>query len=292
MSLNAAFLGLGVMGYPMAGHLANAGNTVTVWNRTAAKSKQWASTYNGTACPSIAEAVRDADFVFTCVGADKDLLEVFEGPDGIIENAKAGAVLVDHTTASAGVAEHIAKLAGDRGLGFVDAPVSGGQQGADNGQLTVMCGGEHQAFDQARPLMDCYSKALNLMGPVGSGQRTKMVNQIAIAGLVQGLSEALHFAEQAELDVQKVVDVISKGAAQSWQMDNRSATMIAGEFNHGFAVDWMRKDLAICLEEARKNGSRLPVAALVDQFYGEVQDIGGSRWDTSSLIQRLRKKSS
>jgi 3-hydroxyisobutyrate dehydrogenase len=290
MGMKAAFLGLGVMGYPMAGHLANAGLSVSVWNRSADKARHWADTYSGTACNTIADAVADADVVFTCVGADKDLKEVFEGPDGIIANAKTGAVLVDHTTASAGIAEHLAKLAAERDLGFIDAPVSGGQQGAENGQLTIMCGGTEQDFARVRPCMEHYAKALNLMGTVGAGQRTKMVNQIAIAGLVQGLSEALHFAEQADLDVQKVVDVISKGAAQSWQMDNRSATMIAGEFNHGFAVDWMRKDLAICLDEARKNGARLPVAALVDQFYGEVQDIGGNRWDTSSLIQRLRKK--
>jgi 3-hydroxyisobutyrate dehydrogenase len=290
MSIKAAFLGLGVMGYPMAGHLSNAGIAVTVWNRTSEKAEQWAARYPGSACRTIAEAVTGADLVFTCVGADKDLKEIFEGPEGIIENASPGAVLVDHTTASAGIAEYLAKLAREKQLGFVDAPVSGGQQGAEKGQLTIMCGGDDQAFAKAKPLMEHYAKALNLMGPVGSGQRTKMVNQIAIAGLVQGLSEALHFAEQADLDVSKVVDVISKGAAQSWQMDNRSATMINGEFNHGFAVDWMRKDLAICLEEARKNGARLPVAALVDQFYGEVQDLGGSRWDTSSLIQRLRKK--
>lgn len=290
MSVNAAFIGLGVMGYPMAGHLARAGMTVQVWNRTHAKAESWEKEYDGRACNSIADAVADADFVFTCVGADIDLAEVFEGPDGIIANAKAGAVLVDHTTASAGIAEHLASLAKDRKLAFIDAPVSGGQQGAEKGQLTVMCGGEVDAFAKAKPLMEHFSKALNLMGPVGSGQKTKMVNQIAIAGLVQGLSEALHFAEQAELDVRKVVDVISKGAAQSWQMENRSGTMIDGEFEHGFAVDWMRKDLAICLEEARKNGARIPVAALVDQFYGDVQQMGGKRWDTSSLIQRLRKK--
>lgn len=290
MSTKAAFIGLGVMGYPMAGHLANAGISVTVWNRTSEKAQQWATDYSGTACKTIAEAVAQADVVFTCVGADKDLKEVFEGPEGIIENARPGAVLVDHTTASAGVAESLAKLAEGRQMGFVDAPVSGGQQGAEKGQLTVMCGGVEEAFSKAEPLMKHYAKALNLMGAVGAGQRTKMVNQIAIAGLVQGLSEALHFAEQADLDVQKVVDVISRGAAQSWQMENRSATMIAGEFNHGFAVDWMRKDLAICLDEARINGSKIPVAALVDQFYGDVQDMGGRRWDTSSLIQRLRKK--
>ncbi len=290
MSVTAAFIGLGVMGYPMAGHLANAGINVRVWNRSAAKSASWTEEYPGTACESIAAAVSEADFVFTCVGADHDLVEVFEGPDGIIANAKPGAILVDHTTASAGIAEQLAQLARARNLEFIDAPVSGGQQGAENGKLTVMCGGENDPFSQAKPLMEHYSKALNLMGPVGSGQRTKMVNQIAIAGLVQGLSEALHFAEQAELDVRKVVDVISKGAAQSWQMENRSDTMIDGEFEHGFAVGWMRKDLAICLEEARKNGSRIPVAALVDQFYGDVQQMGGNRWDTSSLIQRLRKK--
>jgi 3-hydroxyisobutyrate dehydrogenase len=290
MSIKAAFLGLGVMGYPMAGHLADAGISVTVWNRTRQKAEQWAADYPGSACDSIAEAVAGADFVFACVGADKNLKEIFEGPEGIIENANSGAVLVDHTTASAGIAEYLAKLAAERQLDFMDAPVSGGQQGAENGQLTIMCGGTEQAFAKAKPLMDHYAKALNLMGSVGSGQRTKMVNQIAIAGLVQGLSEALHFAEQADLDIQKVVDVISNGAAQSWQMNNRSATMIAGEFNHGFAVDWMRKDLAICLEEARKNGSKIPVAALVDQFYADVQDMGGRRWDTSSLIQRLRTK--
>ncbi len=291
MSVTAAFIGLGIMGYPMAGHLANAGIDVRVWNRSAEKSATWAGKYPGKACDSIASTVMEADFVFTCVGADRDLVEVFEGPDGIIANARPGAVLVDHTTASAAIAEQLAQLARARNLEFIDAPVSGGQQGAENGKLTIMCGGENAPFSQAKPLMEHYSKALNLMGPVGSGQKTKMVNQIAIAGLVQGLSEALHFAEQAELDVRKVVDVISKGAAQSWQMENRSGTMIDGEFEHGFAVDWMRKDLAICLEEARKNGARLPVAALVDQFYGDVQQMGGRRWDTSSLIQRLRKKS-
>lgn len=290
MTATAAFIGLGIMGSPMAGHLANAGIDVRVWNRSADKSARWAGKYSGKAGDTIANTVMDADFVFTCVGADRDLVEVFEGPDGIIANAKPGAVLVDHTTASAGIAEQLAQLAGARNLEFIDAPVSGGQQGAENGQLTIMCGGEAEPFSQARPLMEHYSKALNFMGPVGSGQKTKMVNQIAIAGLVQGLSEALHFAEQAELDVGKVVDVISKGAAQSWQMENRSGTMIDGEFEHGFAVDWMRKDLAICLDEARKNGSRIPVAALVDQFYGDVQQMGGNRWDTSSLIQRLRKK--
>lgn len=285
----ATFIGLGVMGYPMAGHLANAGLTVRVWNRSAEKSLQWAKEYSGTACKTIEEAVEGADFVMTCVGADKDLIAVYEGRDGILAHAQPGAILVDHTTASSGVAERLAEASRNAGMGFIDAPVSGGQQGAQNGQLTIMCGGTEPDYAKAQPLLQHYAKALNLMGPAGSGQKTKMVNQIAIAGLVQGLSEALHFAEQANLDVRKVVDVISKGAAQSWQMENRSGTMIDGEFDHGFAVDWMRKDLGICLDEARKINASLPVTALVDQFYGDVQEMGGKRWDTSSLIQRLRK---
>ncbi len=289
MATRVAFIGLGVMGFPMAGHLATAGYDVSVWNRTHSKAEQWAKTYTGKASRSIAEAVQDADLVLTCVGADPDLINVYESAIGIIENAPEGAILVDHTTASARVAERLCESAARRQQAFLDAPVSGGQQGAENGQLTIMCGGDADAFAKAQPALRCYAKALNLMGPAGAGQKTKMVNQIAIAGLVQGLSEALHFAEQAELDVAKVVEVISKGAAQSWQMDNRSATMLAGEFNHGFAVDWMRKDLAICLEEARKNGASIPVTALVDQFYNDVQAMGGNRWDTSSLIQRLRK---
>ncbi len=289
MTITATFIGLGVMGYPMAGHLARAGLQVRVWNRTTAKAEQWASEYQGTACKTIAEAVEGADFVITCVGADKDLVEVFEGEDGIIANTPRGAILIDHTTASAGVAERLYASAREAGMGFIDAPVSGGQQGAENGQLTIMCGGSDEAYSKAAPVMEHYARALNLMGPAGAGQKTKMVNQIAIAGLVQGLSEALHFAEQAELDVHKVVEVISKGAAQSWQMENRSGTMIDGKFDHGFAVDWMRKDLGICLEEARKVNATLPVTALVDQFYADVQAMGGKRWDTSSLIQRLRK---
>ncbi|MCK7543178.1 NAD(P)-dependent oxidoreductase [Marinobacter bryozoorum] len=287
---NIAFIGLGVMGYPMAGHLANAGLTVNVWNRSPEKSSQWATEYDGEACTTIAEAVHGADVVLTCVGADPDLREVYLGDQGIIANAPKGAVLVDHTTASAGIAEELSEAASAAGQHFIDAPVSGGQQGAENGQLTIMCGGEEDPFTRVSKTLSLYAKALNLMGPAGSGQKTKMVNQVAIAGLVQGLSEAIHFAEQANLDVSKVIDVISKGAARSWQMENRSATMIAGEFEHGFAVDWMRKDLAICLEEARRNGAKLPVAALVDQFYADVQDMGGRRWDTSSLIQRLRTK--
>ncbi len=289
MTKTVSFIGLGVMGYPMAGHLARAGFRVRVWNRTASKARQWAQEYPGLACQSVAEAVQGAEAVMTCVGADKDLRAIYEGDDGIIANAADNAVLVDHTTASADIAVHLAKAAADRGLGFVDAPVSGGQQGAENGQLTIMCGGTEADYSRVQPVLNHYARALNLMGPAGSGQKTKMVNQIAIAGLVQGLSEALHFAEQAGLDVRKVVDVISKGAAQSWQMENRSGTMIDGEFEHGFAVDWMRKDLGICLEEARRINATLPVTALVDQFYGDVQAMGGQRWDTSSLIQRLRK---
>jgi 3-hydroxyisobutyrate dehydrogenase-like beta-hydroxyacid dehydrogenase len=287
---NAAFVGLGVMGYPMAGHLTRAGLAVKVWNRTTEKANQWATRYGGEACQSIAEAVSDADVVFTCVGADKDLEEVFLGADGILANAAEGTVLVDHTTASAHMARTLDQAAKERKLHFIDAPVSGGQQGAENGQLTIMCGGEEAAYERIKPVLAHFAKAVNLMGPAGAGQTTKMVNQIAVAGVVQGLSEAIHFAEQADLDIHKVIEVISKGAAQSWQMENRSDTMIAGEFNHGFAVDWMRKDLAICLEEARTNGAKLPLTALVDQFYGDVQDMGGGRWDTSSLLQRLRKK--
>ena len=286
---NITFIGLGIMGYPMAGHLANGGHRVTVWNRTQGKAQQWAAEYPGVAADTLKKAVNQADWVVTCVGADKDLEAVYLGDDGIISNTPAGATLVDHTTASAGVAEQLARAAAERGQTFLDAPVSGGQQGAEKGQLTIMCGGEQRVFDKACEILGCYARAINLMGSAGSGQKAKMVNQIAVAGLVQGLSEALHFAEQANLDVRKVVDVISKGAAQSWQMENRSGTMIAGEFNHGFAVDWMRKDRGICLDEARRNGAKLPVTALVDQFYGDVQDMGGNRWDTSALIQRLRK---
>lgn len=287
---NIAFIGLGIMGYPMAGHLAKAGLSVSVWNRSPDKASQWANDYSGEACTTIADAVSKADVVLTCVGADPDLRDVYYGDHGIISNAPEGTILIDHTTASSGIAEELFKAAKRAGQHFLDAPVSGGQQGAVNGQLTIMCGGNEAAFNRVVKTLSLYSKALNLMGPAGSGQKTKMVNQIAIAGLVQGLSEAIHFAEQAELDVSRVIDVISKGAAQSWQMENRSGTMIDGQFDHGFAVDWMRKDLAICLQEARRNGSKLPVTALVDQFYGDVQDMGGRRWDTSSLIQRLRTK--
>lgn len=284
-----AFIGLGVMGYPMAGHLANAGHQIAVWNRTQAKAQKWINEYRGTACETIADAVNNADIVLTCVGADKDLTDLFEGPGGIFENAAPGTILIDHTTASASIAERLARTADQRGQAFIDAPVSGGQQGAENGALTIMCGGSEEAFNRAAPVLAPYTRAINLMGPAGSGQKTKMVNQIAIAGLIQGLSEALNFAELAELDVTKVIEVISQGAAQSWQMDNRSQTMIDGKFDYGFAVDWMRKDLGICLQEASRINAPLPVTALVDQFYGDVQAMGGNRWDTSSLIQRLRR---
>lgn len=285
---NVAFVGLGVMGYPMAGHLARAGHEVTVYNRTADKAAAWVKEYGGRACATPAEAAAEQDFVMICVGNDQDLLQVVDGPDGILSGARSGTVIVDHTTASAGVARQVAQLATERGVGFLDAPVSGGQAGAEHGQLTVMVGGDESVFDLARPVIHCYSRMIRLMGPVGSGQLTKMVNQICIAGLVQGLAEALNFAEHAGLDGEAVVSVISKGAAQSWQMENRHKSMLAGEYDFGFAVDWMRKDLAIVLDESRRNGAQLPVTALVDQFYADVQQMGGSRWDTSSLIARLK----
>ncbi|MEZ2745491.1 NAD(P)-dependent oxidoreductase [Halopseudomonas bauzanensis] len=285
---NVAFVGLGVMGYPMAGHLARAGHEVTVYNRTADKAAAWVKEYGGRACATPAEAAAEQDFVMICVGNDQDLLQVVDGPDGILSGARSGTVIVDHTTASAGVARQVAQLATERGVGFLDAPVSGGQAGAEHGQLTVMVGGDESVFDLARPVIHCYSRMIRLMGPVGSGQLTKMVNQICIAGLVQGLAEALNFAEHAGLDGEAVVSVISKGAAQSWQMENRHKSMLAGEYDFGFAVDWMRKDLAIVLDESRRNGAQLPVTALVDQFYADVQQMGGGRWDTSSLIARLK----
>ena len=285
---NVAFVGLGVMGYPMAGHLARAGHEVTVYNRTADKAAAWVKEYGGRACATPAEAAAEQDFVMICVGNDQDLLQVVDGADGILSWARSGTVIVDHTTASAGVARQVAQLATERGVGFLDAPVSGGQAGAEHGQLTVMVGGDESVFDLARPVIHCYSRMIRLMGPVGSGQLTKMVNQICIAGLVQGLAEALNFAEHAGLDGEAVVSVISKGAAQSWQMENRHKSMLAGEYDFGFAVDWMRKDLAIVLDESRRNGAQLPVTALVDQFYADVQQMGGSRWDTSSLIARLK----
>ncbi len=280
----AAFIGLGVMGYPMAGYLQKGGHDVTVYNRTGAKAKKWAEEYGGAAAATPKEAAAGADFVFMCVGNDDDLRSVSLGDDGALAGMSKGSVLIDHTTASADVARELYKAAADKGIGFVDAPVSGGQAGAENGQLTVMCGGDAKDFDRAEPLIDCFSKSCRLMGESGAGQLTKMVNQICIAGLLQGLSEGMNFGKRAGLDMEAVIDVISKGAAGSWQMDNRGSTMCEGKFDFGFAVDWMRKDLSICLGEAKRNGARLPVTALVDQFYAQVQARGGNRWDTSSLM--------
>ncbi|WP_349360387.1 NAD(P)-dependent oxidoreductase [Stappia sp.] len=283
-----AFIGLGVMGYPMAGHLkTRGGHEVTVYNRTAAKAEKWAAEFGGAHAATPEEAARDCDFVFACVGNDDDLRAVTTGDGGAFHGMKPGAIFIDNTTASAEVARELAAIATDKGFGFLDAPVSGGQAGAENGALTVMVGGAQEHYDRARPAIDCFAKMVGLMGPSGAGQLTKMVNQICIAGLVQGLSEAIHFAKSADLDVAKVIDVISKGAAQSWQMENRWETMRDGTFDFGFAVDWMRKDLGICLKTANETGARLPVTALVDQFYAEVQAMGGKRWDTSSLIARL-----
>ena len=285
-----AWIGLGVMGYPMAGHLARAGHEVTVYNRTAEKAERWVGEHGGHAAPTPREAARDADFVLACVGNDDDLRQVTTGDDGAFHGMKEGAVFVDHTTASADVARELHAKAAVMGLGFIDAPVSGGQAGAENGQLTVMCGGDPDVYEKAAPIIAAYARMQRLMGPAGSGQLTKMVNQICIGGLVQALAEGIHFCKKAGLDVEAVISVISKGAAQSWQMENRYATMAAGEFDFGFAVDWMRKDFAICLEEARRNGARLPVTALVDQFYAQVQAMGGGRWDTSSLIALLERE--
>jgi 3-hydroxyisobutyrate dehydrogenase len=287
--MRVAFLGLGVMGYPMAGHLAKAGHTVTVYNRTPAKAERWVAAHGGKLGKTPAEAAAGAEIVFSCVGNDDDLRQVVLGPQGAFAGMAVGAILVDHTTASADVARELAVPAAEKELGFLDAPVSGGEAGAINGQLTVMVGGEQAVFDVAKPVMDHYGRAVTLMGPVGSGQLTKMVNQICIAGLVQGLSEGLQFAVNAGLDAAKAVEVVSKGAAQSWQMENRAKTMIEGTFDFGFAVDWMRKDLGICLAEARRNKSALPVTALVDQLYARIQERGGGRWDTSSLIDLLRR---
>ncbi len=287
MAMKVAFLGLGVMGYPMAGHLKKAGHEVTVYNRTAAKAEKWVAEYGGASAPTPKQAVAGAEIVFACVGNDDDLREVVTGPDGAFHGMESGTVFVDHTTASAEVARELCAAGAERGIAFIDAPISGGQAGAENGVLTVMCGGDEAAFAKAEPVIDCFARSVKLLGGSGAGQLTKMVNQICIAGLVEGLSEGIHFAKAAGLDPEAVIDVISKGAAQSWQMENRYKTMIEGEFDHGFAVDWMRKDLGICLAEARRNGASLPVTALVDQFYGEVQSMGGNRWDTSSLIARL-----
>jgi len=287
-SRKTAFLGLGVMGHPMAGHLARAGHSVTVYNRTAAKAQAWAGEFGGRAAPTPREAAAGADFVFACVGNDDDLRSVVLGEQGALAGMKPGAVLVDHTTASAAIARELSAAAKAKALSFVDAPVSGGQAGAVNGLLTVMCGGEPAAFDAMRPVAMAFSRAVTLVGGSGAGQLAKMVNQVCIAGLVQGLSEGIAFGQKAGLDMKLVLEVIGKGAAQSWQMDNRGATMVDDKFDFGFAVDWMRKDLGLVLDESRRNGAHLPVTALVDQFYSDVQTMGGKRWDTSSLIKRLR----
>lgn len=285
-----AFLGLGVMGYPMAGHLKiRGGHMLTVYNRTATKALKWVSEHGGKAMPSPREAAQGQDIVCACVGNDDDLRQVTLGPNGAFAGMKAGALFIDHTTASANVARELHAAAAAKGIGFVDAPVSGGQAGAENGALTVMCGGSDDDYQRAEAVIAAYARACKLLGPAGAGQLTKMVNQICIAGLVQGLAEGVAFAQKAGLDIGDVISVISKGAAQSWQMENRYQTMADEKFDFGFAVDWMRKDLSICIDEARRNGAQLPVTALVDQFYGDVQRMGGSRWDTSSLISRLTK---
>jgi 3-hydroxyisobutyrate dehydrogenase len=290
MMAKVAFVGLGVMGYPMAGHLrSKGGHDVTVFNRTAAKAEKWVSQYGGNSAPTPKDAAQGQDLVMACVGNDNDLREVMLGQDGIFAGVRKGAIVVDHTTASAEIARELYAEAKARGFDFVDAPVSGGQAGAENGVLTVMCGGDAGPFAQAEKVIAAYARTCNLMGASGSGQLAKMVNQICIAGVVQGLAEALFFAQQAGLDIEKLVATISKGAAQSWQMENRYKTMAAGKFDFGFAVDWMRKDLAICLAEARRNGAHLPLTALVDQFYSQVQKMGGRRWDTSSLIALLQR---
>ncbi len=287
--LKLAFLGLGVMGYPMAGHLRRAGHEVTVYNRTAAKAAQWQQEFGGQTGATPAEAAQGADIVFCCVGNDHDLRAVVLGDTGALAGMKAGALFVDHTTASAEVARELWQAAADKGVGFVDAPVSGGQGGAVNGVLTVMCGGKQADFDRMQPIAAAFAQAVTLLGEPGAGQLCKMVNQICIAGLVQGLSEGIAFGQAAGLDMKRVLGVISKGAAQSWQMENRGHTMVDDQFEFGFAVDWMRKDLGLAMAEAHRNGARLPVTALVDQFYGDVQQMGGRRWDTSSLIKRLGK---
>ena len=289
MTCNVAFIGLGVMGYPMAGYISKAGHNVTVFNRTKSKAEKWISEYNGKMADTPAEAAKNAEYIFTCVGNDNDLREVTFGENGIFKTIQDGAIYVDNTTASATIAREIHDYAKKNGFGSLDAPVSGGQAGAENGALTVMIGGDQSDFDKVKDKIDCYSKKMKLLGNAGSGQLAKMVNQICIAGLVQGLSEGINFGMKAGLNMEDVIEVISKGAAQSWQMENRYKTMIDDKFDFGFAVDWMRKDLRIAMEEAKNNGSLLPVTELVDKYYGEVQEMGGSRWDTSSLIKRFRK---
>jgi 3-hydroxyisobutyrate dehydrogenase-like beta-hydroxyacid dehydrogenase len=287
--MQVAFVGLGVMGYPMAGYLARAGHDATVYNRTTSKAERWVNEHDGSSALSPAAAAAGADIVFTCVGNDDDVREVILGADGVLAGIDPGSIIVDHTTASATIAREIHAAAAKKDVGFLDAPVSGGQAGAEAGQLTVMAGGDEDVFERAAATIDCYAKAVTLIGPSGSGQLAKMVNQICIAGIVQGLSEALHFAQCADLDPAVVIESISKGAAQSWQMENRWETMVAGEFDFGFAVDWMRKDLGMALDEARQNGAQLELTKLVDGYYAEVQAMGGNRWDTSSLIARLKK---
>ena len=289
MSYKVSFIGLGVMGYPMAGYISKAGHNVTVYNRTKSKAEKWIKDYKGQLAETPKDAAKDADFVFTCVGNDKDLEEVTIGKNGLYNSIKKGSVYIDNTTASANIARKLYASAKAHGFGFLDAPVSGGQAGAENGALTVMVGGDESDFNKAEPIIDCYSKKIKLLGPAGNGQLCKMVNQICIAGLVQGLSEAINFGLNAKLNMYDVIEVISKGAAQSWQMENRHKTMIEDKFDYGFAVDWMRKDLKIAMEEAKKNNSPLPITKLIDEYYGEVQKLGGSRWDTSSLIKRFRK---
>jgi 3-hydroxyisobutyrate dehydrogenase-like beta-hydroxyacid dehydrogenase len=285
--MRVAFVGLGVMGYPMAGYLVKAGHEVTVYNRTASKAAKWCSEFGGTSAGTPEEAARDAEIAFCCVGNDDDVRSVVLGDSGMLAGIAEGSVIVDHTTASALVAGEVAEAAAAKGVGFLDAPLSGGQAGAESGQLTIMVGGDEAVYERVLPVMDCYAKAITLIGSVGSGQLAKMVNQICIAGIVQGLSEALHFAKCANLDTAKVIEAISKGAAQSWQMENRWETMVGNEFEFGFAVEWMRKDLKIALEEAERNGAKLDMTKLVDSYYAEVQELGGGRWDTSSLIARL-----
>ena len=285
-----AWIGLGVMGYPMAGHIRKkGGHDLTVYNRNGAKAEAWAKQHGGKAAPTPAEAARDADFVFCCVGNDNDVREVTLGPKGAFNGMRKGAIFIDNTTASANIARELYAAAKDKGFDFLDAPVSGGQAGAENGVLTVMVGGDEAPFERAKPVIANYARMVNLIGPSGAGQLTKMVNQICIAGLVQALSEGINFAQKSGLDLQKVIDTISKGAAQSWQMENRWKNMMEGKFEFGFAVDWMRKDLGICMEESKRNGASLPVTQIVDGFYADVQKMGGSRWDTSSLIARLKK---
>lgn len=288
MCVKIGFIGLGVMGYPMAGWLSKAGHSVTVYNRTGVVGQRWLTEFSGNIANTPGGAAKNADIVFICVGNDKDVLAVTMGSEGVFSAMKSGSILIDHTTTSADLAKNLANEARLHECGFIDAPVSGGQQGAEGGQLTVMCGGSVEDFAKIESVVACFSKAVTLMGPTGSGQLCKMVNQICIAGLVQGLAEGLNFAQRAGLDAHQVVDVISKGAAQSWQMENRYKTMLAGEYEHGFAVEWMRKDLSFALKEAKTNGSALPVAQLVDQYYAEVEALGGNRWDTSSLLARLQ----